>query len=118
MDSEINSSSYFLKVDLTNLCDFKFKQKLEPDPYHIAILCVGEGKTVASKAQFGKMMRHANVKMCAIRALGFWLMARLMITDEMNCVDFTDNTTWFDVKLLVCQVGTQHKKIVSLNGYI
>ena len=107
--SAVLRSDSIYKADLADLCDFKFKQKLEPDPYHIGILRVGEGKTVGSKAQFGKMMRHANVKMCAIGALGFWLMARFMITDEINSIDFTDNTTWFDIKLL-CQLGKRNTK--------
>ena len=105
--SAVLRSDSIYKADLADLCDFKFKQKLEPDPYHIAILRVGEGKTVGSKAQFGKMMRHANVKMCAIGALGFWLMARFMVTNEISSIDFTDNTTWFDIKLL-CQLGKRN----------
>ena len=107
--SAVLRSDSIYKADLADLCDFKFKQKLEPDPYHICILRVGEGKTVGSKAQFGKMMRHSNTKMCAIGALGFWLLARFMITDEIGQMDFTNNDSWFNVKLL-CAVDKNHMK--------
>ena len=65
----------------------------------MCILKIGEGKTVKKRAQFGKMMRHANVKMCAIGALAFWLYARFLITNEIENIDWTDNHTWFNIKL-------------------
>ena len=107
--SAVLRSDSIYKADLSDLCDFKFQQKLEPDPYHVCILRVGEGKTVQKKAQFGKMMRHANVKMCAIGALGFWLYARFLITNEINSIDWTNNQTWFNIKLL-CAVNKNNAK--------
>ena len=111
--SAVLRSDSIYKADLSDLCDFKFKQKREPDPYHVCILRVGEGKTVHQKAQFGKMMRHVNVNMCAIGALAFWIFARFMVTSEHEKIDFTKNHTWFNIKLL-CAVdktnSTTHGK--------
>ena len=45
-------------------------------------------------------MRHVNVKMCTIGALGFWLYARFLITNEIDNIDWTNNQTWFNIKLL------------------
>ena len=112
LSAVLRSDSIYL-ADLSDLCDFKFKQKREPDPYHVCILRVGEGKTVQQKAQFGKMMRHLNVKICAVGALAFWLYARFMVTSEHEKFDFTNNTSWFNIKLL-CAVdktnSTTHGK--------
>ena len=43
--SDVLSRDSIYKADLSDLCDFKCKQKLELDPYHICILRVSEGKT-------------------------------------------------------------------------
>ena len=107
--SGVLRSDSIYKADLSDLLDFKFKQKNEPDPYHICILRVGEGKTVGNKCQFGKVMRHINVNMCAIGALGFWLFARFMVTDEVEKMDFNDNKSWFNMKLL-CTVDKRNEK--------
>ena len=101
-----DSDSIYL-ADLSDICDFQFHQNREPDPYHICILRVGEGKTVKHKAEFGKMMRHQHVEMCAIGALGFWLLARFDITDEIKRIDFSVKTSWFNIKLL-CPVDKKN----------
>ena len=110
--SGVLRSDSIYKADLSDLLDFKFKQKNEPDPYHICILRVGEGKTVINKCQFGKIMRHRKVHMCAMGALGFWLFSRFMVTDEVSKIDFTKNESWFNIKLL-CPVD---KRNARLNG--
>ena len=107
--SGVLRSDSIYKADLSDLLDFKFKQKNEPDPYHICILRVGEGKTVQNKCQFGKIMRHIDVHMCAMGALGFWLFSRFMVTDEVKKMDFSDNETWFNMKLL-CAVDKRNAK--------
>ena len=39
-----SDSSY--RTDLADLCDFKFKQTRDPDPYHVVILRVGVRKSI------------------------------------------------------------------------
>ena len=111
MSGVLRSDSIY-KADLADLLDFKFQQKNEPDPYHICILRVGEGKTVKNKSQFGKILRHMNVNMCAMGALGFWLFARFMVTGEVAKMDFFNNKSWFDMKLL-CAVDKRNEKTNS-----
>ena len=53
--SAVLRSDSIYKADLADLCDFNFKQKLEPDPYHIW------WTTVVNKAQFGKMISKEAV---------------------------------------------------------
>ena len=113
--SGVLRSDSIYKADLADLLDFKFQQKNEPDPYHICILRVGEGKTVLKKCQFGKILRHMNVNMCAMGALGFWLFARFMVTGEVAKMDFSDNKSWFDMKLL-CAVDKRNEKTNSEYG--
>ena len=110
--SGVLRSDSIYKADLSDFLDFKFKQKNEPHPYHIGILRVGEGKTVQNKCQFGKIMRHLDVNMCAMGALGFWLFARFMVTDEVKNMDFNNNESWFNMKLL-CPVDKRNSKTNS-----
>ena len=51
--SAVLRSDSIYKADLSDLCDFKL-QKLEPDPYHVCILRVGEGKTVQKRLNLVK----------------------------------------------------------------
>jgi len=71
-----------------------------PSECDILIMQVFSGKTNRNKTLYGRVMRHKNVNMCAIGALGMYLAHRFEYTDEMSNVDFTDNHAWFDIKLL------------------
>ena len=88
------------KADLSDLCDFIYHQKREQDPYHILIMRISDGKTNANKIVFGRVMRHINVNLCAIGGLGFYLMLRFQMTKEIETIDFEDNSSWFNIKLL------------------
>ena len=57
-------------------------------------------------------MRHIDVNMCAIGALGFWLFGRFMVTDEVEQMDFSDNKSWFNIKLL-CSIDKRNGKTNS-----
>jgi hypothetical protein len=52
-------------------------------------------------------------------ALGLYLMLRFDITNELEEIDFTDNSNWFDFKLLVDRTvkntSGSTKKQMSLN---
>ena len=72
----------------------------EPSPYHIVVLCVGEGKQNKDKNIFGRIMRHRDPRLCGIGALGMYLMLRFQLTQEHKLFDFFDNNSWFNVKLI------------------
>ena len=93
-------SESLYRGDLSDLCDFKFNQRLEPSPYHIGIQRVSMGKANADKVLYGRAIRHREPQLCSIGALGFYLMARFHVTDEIDCIDFSDNATWFNRKIL------------------
>ena len=82
--------------------DFTFQQENEPDPYHVLVMRIGFGKTVrGDKPIYAKGLRHKDARLCHIGALGLWLMARFHIYNEMERVDFTDNKSWFNMKLMI-----------------
>ncbi len=61
------------------------------------------GKTNHGRKIYGRATRHKDVRCCAIGALAIYLMFRFFITGEFSDPNFpwTDNSSWFDVKLLV-----------------
>ena len=96
--------------DLSDLCDFKFHKSKEPHPYHIGIQRVSMGKANKDKVIYGRSMRHKDVEMCSIGALGLYLLTRFEVTDEIEDIDFSDNRTWFNRKLLKSMVGANSSK--------
>ena len=48
--------------------------------------------------------------MCSIGALGLYLLTRFEVTDEIEDIDFSDNRTWFNRKLLKSMVGANSSK--------
>ena len=107
-------SDSLYRADLSDLCNFLFKQTRERDPYHVYVLRVGSSKTVKEKAHFGKVMRHKDVTQWAIGALGFWLMARFSSTNENTTMDFSDNLTWFNSKLLISTLSKEKSKSTAI----
>ena len=61
------------------------------------------GKTNHGRKIYGRATRHKDVRHCAIGALALYLSYRFYITDEFSDPNFPwhDNSSWFDVKLLV-----------------
>ena len=90
---------------------------------------IPDGKTAKDHKQYGRAMRHKDVCLCPIGALGFYLLLRFELTKEFdagNCPDFRVNSQWFDTKLLI-NYGTSHagltpaearKKEISNTVYI
>ena len=95
---------------MSDLCDFKFHKSKEPYPYHIGIQRVSMGKANKDKVIYGRAMHHKEVEMCSIGALGSYLLTRFDITDEIQHIDFSDNRTWFNRKLLKSMVGLKDCK--------
>ena len=96
--------------DLSDLCDFTFHKSKEPHPYHIGIQRVSMGKANKDKVIYGRSMRHKEVEMCSIGALGLYLLTRFDVTDEIQHIDFSDNQTWFNRKLLKSMIGLKDSK--------
>jgi hypothetical protein len=91
MRAELSDMFSIIKVD-------------EGPPCHDAVIIIVqilEGKTNNGKIVWVRTMRHKNVNMCSIGALGFYLMSRFEATGEI--FDFATNKSWFNRKLLVSQ---------------
>ena len=96
----LRSESMYL-ADLADLCDFMLHPDCEPDPYHILIMRIGEGKVNADGTEvFGRVMRHKDPRLCAILALAIYLCMRFDVTGEIESIDFANNNTWFNRKLI------------------
>ena len=75
----ILKSESLYKVDLSDICDFIFKQCREIDPYHILIMRIGFEKTInGDHAIYARGMRHSDVKLYPIGALGIWVRGILL----------------------------------------
>ena len=46
-------------------------------------------------------MRHKDVRLCTIGGLGLWLLSRCHATKELENIDFSINSNWFNIKCLV-----------------
>ena len=57
-------------------------------------------------------MRHRDVNVCPIGALGLYLFSRFHLAGEE--LDFTSNEKWFDVKLLVKSGTTSSNNTTSV----
>ena len=63
-------------------------------------------------------MRNKDVLSCPMGALGLYLMFRFHLTGEMELPpDWTDNTDWFDMKLLIDAFTTDFEKSMSNDSY-
>lgn len=83
---------------------------------HIVVMRIETGKTNGLKTLYGRVIRHSDKNLCAIGALGFYLAYRFHILNEVplaicfsfyflifaqKVIDFTENSAWFNIKLLV-----------------
>lgn len=76
----------------------------DPHEWDALIMSILQGKTNANNKLYGRAMRARSVFSCPLGALGLYLMARFELTKEFegpNCPDFTINSDWYDIKLLV-----------------
>lgn len=63
-------------------------------------------------------MRHADVLLCPIGALAFYLYFRFKMSKEFNPPpDFTENETWYNVKLYTDATRAKSKTGIAAKGY-
>ena len=107
-------SELLFKADLADWCDvyLNVDTTKEPTPYHIVVLCIGEGKQNSDKSVFGRIMRHRDPRLCGVGALGLYLMLRFHVTEEPKLFNFFDNESWFNVKL-IRKMRTGKKRVVG-----
>jgi hypothetical protein len=90
---------------------------------HDALICnlqIHKGKqNFDGRIVLGHSMRHADVSLCSIGALAFYLVMIFHITKET--INITDNKSWFNRKLLIMpkrgQTSTNKWSIVTMARY-
>ena len=88
---EVLRSKSLYRGDLSDLCDFKFKQKLKPNEYHIGIQRTGTGKANADQVLYSRVMWHKDPELCFIGSLALYFLARFELNDEIEHMDFGEN---------------------------
>ena len=69
---------------------------------------------------FGRATRHKDVRQCAVGGTFFYLFYRFETLGEFDegvCPDFTDNKSWFDIKLLVSDRSADTTKVMYSESY-
>jgi len=81
------------------------------------IMSMINGKTNRENKLYGRSLRAKDVRLCPVGALAFYLFVRFWLTEEFDddskCPDFTDNSSWYDIKLLV-GIGTKGSRKESM----
>ena len=107
------------KAELSDLFGRQDKAAKDVHPYFVLVQQISTGKTNKGLKLYGRVMRHKEVSLCAIGALGFYLMYRFYRTGEMNPPpDFRDNEAWYHIKLLVSPNQIDYSKPVSDRTYM
>ena len=79
------------------------KQDTDVHDIWLMISQVGIGKTTHGRKQYGRSMRHRDVRLCAPGGFSFYMEHRFLHTSEfadMTVKDWCDNEKWFDIKIL------------------
>ena len=93
----LRGESLFLS-ELSDLIDLLFR--ITGVKIHIGVMQIFQGKTNKSRTIYGRVMRHKEVTLCAMGALGFYLLMRFSYSKESDHFDFSENGKWFNIKLL------------------
>ena len=93
------------KGELSDLFTATIQLSKDPHPFMLLIMQISTGKMNQNGLKiFGRMGRNFDVNVCPVGALGFYLMYRFHhsreLNDDKNPVDWTDNSMWFNIKLL------------------
>ena len=104
---------FLFKCELSDLCSI-VKSDKGAHSCLIFMMQIITGKTNGQKTMYGRVMRHRDVSMCPISALGFYLMARFHSTGELLRCNFSYDASWFNVKLLTdCNNPQNHRPITN-----
>lgn len=114
---QVTRGESLFKCELSDLIDFVYKSRREPHPYHVLVMQVHTGKTNKGKTIYGRSIRNRKANKCPMGALGFYLMLRFELSGELEEMDFTENSKWFDIKLLVDRNVTDNVSAVKDTYY-
>jgi Centromere DNA-binding protein complex CBF3 subunit, domain 2 len=104
------------KAELSDLLHVNLQKHSDIHLISLLVLQIATGKTNKGVRLYGRLMRHKDVSLCGFGALGFYLLYRFYITGEMP-VDFTNNSCWYDIKLLIKAKNECNKTEMAANTY-
>jgi hypothetical protein len=87
------------KADLSDTCDLVHNHSSSSQSIHISVLRIATGKTNENRILYGRCIRHRAVERCAIGGQAFYFYARFLYTKELDEIDFSKNSDWFNIKL-------------------
>ena len=102
--------------ELSDNLGIHIKKPTDPHEMFVDIMQLAFGKTNNGLKLFGRVARHKDPRLCAVGAKAFYLLYRFDVTGEFtdDCeVDFTDNKSWFDIKLLVDGQSSDFTKAIK-----
>ena len=106
-------------AELSDLFHVSHKGEIDPHMWDTLVMSILDGKTNGDdKKLYGCAIRNRNVWLCPVGAFGFYCMARFAMTKEFegtNCPDFTNNSSWYDIKLLI-SYGTNNGEMSPAEG--
>ena len=107
------------KAELSDFPIICFYKADEPHPYEVLVYAIAQGKTNDGRVLYGRFLWAKDPVMCTVGGYGLYLLERFEQTHEMSPPpDFTNNDTWFDMKILIdansSREGTR-KEIDSLS---
>jgi Centromere DNA-binding protein complex CBF3 subunit, domain 2 len=86
----------------------------------ILINQIAEGKTSHGKMQYGRAIRHKDVRRCAVGGIATYMMNREDIMGEfgnMSYEDWCKNPKWFNKKFLVDVKGSDYEAEMVSDSY-
>jgi len=110
-----------LNAELSDIvCQELPKKESDVHPITVVLLQITFGKVNRDYSIYGRWIRHKDPRFCAISAIAFYLLYRFQYSQEMNHVDFTDNSSWFMIKLLVDSQasGNANEDSMKPNTYV
>ena len=83
------------------------------------VMSILDGKNNGDdKKLYGRAICNCNVWLCPVGAFAFYCMACFAMTKEFegtNCPDFTNNSSWYNIKLLI-SFGTSNCEVPPAKG--
>ena len=81
------------KAELSDVFRISVKNDEDPHPFFVMMMQFSTGKVNQGFKLYGRMAQNFDVNVCPIGALGFYLLYRFHNSNEMDGVDFCDNSS-------------------------
>jgi hypothetical protein len=92
----------FFNAELSDLLTFEVEKEDDMSPFMVLILQFSVGKVNKGSKLFARVGRHIDPCNCSVGAVALYLAYRFSVTREFETgdIDFSDNSTWYNIKFL------------------